>query len=434
MRRGLLLLAILPFASPAHAGSEDFSTFSVYTQQEDDESLLDRVLTRPTHEREREWERVPQGLTTSQGCLTSGTWVIDTRLKARAPIGRRASFGLDVRDQESDRFAVQYFDFSFRFPGRFGTPGFVFRPLFDKSRQDLGVFWEAGEETASAVARVTFTFEDTFNNFWAFRQSRVGNDSEPYERHPYEPAFWVRVRHPGFGYEAGGQWLTASRIRFDSESGAGPTPRATLWGALGFASVEAAVAGFELEASGENRQALSRATLKGSLDYGGDFRRQWLIETVARRAFGGATVDGPARAARALSAGKAPAADRRRAFGGATVAEARWIYQEATERSDPPYASRRLATVDRLLQLEARRGFGNWSLRAGVLHDRITVGESGDPLQGFDTRIESRGFFGLGLRMGSATLDVVEGFELDPEPYDVWGVHDKAFLHFQTRF
>jgi hypothetical protein len=28
----------------------------------------------------------------------------------------------------------------------------------------------------------------------------------------------------------------------------------------------------------------------------------------------------------------------------------------------------------------------------------------------------------------------IEGIELDPEPYDVWLVHDKGFLQMQTRF
>jgi hypothetical protein len=29
---------------------------------------------------------------------------------------------------------------------------------------------------------------------------------------------------------------------------------------------------------------------------------------------------------------------------------------------------------------------------------------------------------------------VIEGIELDPEPYEVWWVHDKGFLHLQTTF
>ncbi|TMQ70777.1 MAG: hypothetical protein E6K80_07475 [Candidatus Eisenbacteria bacterium] len=316
----------------------------------------------------------------------------------------RSSFGFDVRDEQSDRLSLQYFDFSFRFPIGLGTPGFFFRPFFDKSRQDLGLFWELGGDTADVAARLAFTFEDMFNELWAFRQTRLGQDSEPYERHPYEPAFWLRVRRPDARAEIGGQWLTPSRKRFQTFDGS-PERHATLWGALGFASLEANLAGATFEAEGVNRQALAREAPPGAPLYGGDFRRQWSVETAARRG-----------------------------IGGRSEIEARWIYQESAEGSDPPYASRRLGTVDRVLQLEVRTQRGRFGARIGGLHDRITVDRVGDPLPGYDTRIESRAYIGLSRRFGRVSMDVVEGIELDPEPYDVWLVHDKAFAHLQTTF
>ena len=401
MRRGLghgasaLSLWLLLLAAPGHAGTEDFSTFSVYVQQADDESLLDHLLTRPPRAWRDAWERSAQALQTSQGCLTSGQWLIDTQLKLRAPLGERSRFGVDVRDQQSDRFTVQYFDFSFRFPTARGTPGFFFRPLYDKSRQDLGVFWEAGAETADVAGRLAFTFEDAFNNLWSFRQTRVGEDSEPYERHPYEPSAWFRLRRPALRAEVGGQWLTPSRKRFQTFDGS-PERHATLWGTLGFASLETRMGGVGLEAAGVDRQALSREAPAGATFYGGDFRRQWSVEGAARRAVTGLI--------------------------------------ESAERSDPPFASRRLAVVDRVLTLEARTSRGRFGARVGALHDRITVAVSGDALPAYGSRIESRGYLGLAARFGRVSFDVVEGVELDPEPYEVWGVHDKAFAHLQTTF
>jgi hypothetical protein len=32
------------------------------------------------------------------------------------------------------------------------------------------------------------------------------------------------------------------------------------------------------------------------------------------------------------------------------------------------------------------------------------------------------------------SLQAIEGIELDHEPYDVWFIHDKGFLHLQTTF
>ena len=38
------------------------------------------------------------------------------------------------------------------------------------------------------------------------------------------------------------------------------------------------------------------------------------------------------------------------------------------------------------------------------------------------------------MRFGRVSLQVVEGLELDREPYEVWAVHDKGFVQLQTTF
>jgi hypothetical protein len=91
--------------------------------------------------------------------------------------------------------------------------------------------------------------------------------------------------------------------------------------------------------------------------------------------------------------------------------------------------------VDRVAQLEGRFPLrAAWAARVGALHDRATVGWSGAPFPTYGTRVESRAYVGLTGRFGQVSVSAVEGFELDPEPYEVWWVHDKAFLHLQTTF
>src|SRR5262245_37607556 len=272
-RAGCLLLLAALAGRPriAAAGTEEFSTFDVESQEEDDESLIDHLLTRPPRPWRDEWERSTEALRTSQGCLTSGQWFIDTRLKLRAPLGERARFGFEMTQDESDRESYFYTDFTFRFPTAWGTPGAMFRPLFDKSRQDFGVFWEAGDDTADAHLLAMFVFEDTFNNLWAFRQTRVGEASEPYERHPYEPSLAFRVRRPDWRVEALGRWLTPSR-----KSLANPDRTSTLWGALGGGAVEARALGLGWEVRGGTKQAASTEQPADlSTSDSRDMRRQW---------------------------------------------------------------------------------------------------------------------------------------------------------------
>src|SRR5262249_24078618 len=133
------------------------------------------LLTRTPRAWRDEWEHAPQAFRTSQGCLTSGQWFIRNELKLRSALGTRARFGLDLDQDEADDVSYQNLDLSFRFPTRWGTPGAMFRPLHDKSRQDFALMWEAGADTTATQLQLVFTIEDIFNNLWAWRQTRVGS-------------------------------------------------------------------------------------------------------------------------------------------------------------------------------------------------------------------------------------------------------------------
>ena len=396
-------------ARPALAGTEEFSTFDVEAQEEDDESLLDHYLTRSPRAWRDEWERAPQAIRTSQGCLTSGQWFIDTDLKLRSPLGRRARFGLDLRQSESDAESFEYLDFSFQFPTRFGTPGAMFRPLYDKSRQDFALTWQAGSDSSALQVQAAFTFEDLFNNLWAFRQSRVGQEYEPYERHPWEPGLHVATRHERWRAELGGRYLTPSRKRIVNYGSGSPPRIATLWGTLGYASLELRTLGIDWEARGANHQALS--TDRSSDDSDGrhhEFRRSWLGEVAARRSL----------------------------FPWLTL-ETRWLYQERGQHYGPPLGPSMFQAEDRMLAFESTiRLNPRMSLRAGALHDRITIAKVGQtPDFSYGTRVESRTYVGLLARFGRVSVSGIEGIELDPEPYEVpFGLHDKGFLHLQTTF
>ncbi|MEK7331342.1 MAG: hypothetical protein AAB113_11135, partial [Candidatus Eisenbacteria bacterium] len=376
------------------------------------ESLLDHILMRAPRAWAREWERAPQALRTAQGCLTSEQWFDETELKLRAPLGRRAHFGLDLRQNQGDRVRYQYLDFSFHFPTRFGTAVAMFRPFYDKSRQDFAAMWDVGSDTSAFQLRVIAGFEDLFNNIWEFRQSRVGGLSEPYLRHPYEPALRLVVRQPWLRAELGGRYLTPSSKRvINSYADESLNRIRTLWGTLAWASVEASALGLEWEVRSTNHQATSSdaPSLQPQPD-GRDYRRQWSVETAARR----------------------------RLVAGLT-AEARWLYQGRTQTHAPPVGPRTFDAVDRVIQLEALWSANSrLALRVGGLHDRITVTQAGNwpsiPYGSYGTRKESRAYVGLIARFGRVSVQGVEGIELDREPYDVAFIHDKGFLQLQTTF
>ena len=187
-------------------------------------------------------------LRTAQGCLTSGQWFIQTELKLGAPLGRSARLGVDLRQSESDISSYEYIDFSFRFPTRVGTAGAMFRPLFDKSRQDFALMWETG---LTPVVRLAgdLHLEDMFNNLWAC-QTRWAKLSPTCATPTKLPGCAVAAtrRAQLFGqYHAPARSSGATSGRF--------RPRGDPCGAPCVASIEADLFGTTCELRGSNQQA-----------------------------------------------------------------------------------------------------------------------------------------------------------------------------------
>jgi hypothetical protein len=406
----LLALALLPAAcaAPARASTEEFSSFDVERPEEDDESVLDHLLARPPAEWRDEWERAPQAFRTSQGCFTSGQWYVDNRLKLVSPLGDRARFGLQLDQVESDLTTYENLDLWFLFPQRAGTLGVMFRPYYDKSRQDFALTWESGADTTRNQLRLVYGLEDLFNNLWVWRQTRVGEGSAPYDRHPWEPAFKAALRRPRWRLETEGKWLTLARKRVNLYSGLDSGRAQSLWGTWGAAALEVRALGTTWMARTENRQARSTdQPLDLSAGDARKSRRFWQVELAARRA----------------------------AWRDVAI-EGRWLYVDRMQSYRPPLADARFHAIDRTLQLEARwAARTNLIVRLGGLLDRASVsksGETGHFTQG--TRNESRAYFGFVARFGRVRLSGVEGIELDSEPYVTWNRHDKGFLALQTTF
>lgn len=405
------LLALGSGAASAHAAAEVFSNFDVQFQEEDDESLMDHFLTRAPLEWRHSWEFAPSAVRTSQGCLTSGQWFINTDLKLVTALGDHAEFGFGAQQKHTDQFAYEWVDFSFRFPTALGKFSVFFRPLFDKGAQDLGFGWEAGNDSAANQLQVQMIFEDTFNNFWAFRQNKLGNASAPYVKRPYEPT--VRYVHRGPSgtplerVEIGGTWLTHSvrRVQGYNEMHAYDEG---LWGALEYGKVEWNALGFGWEVGGHNAQATQtgQPDTLAAFDYT-NYRRQWQAEAAVRRRL----------------------APRFRA-------ELRYLYQDRTQDVYTPVGLGQFGAIDRMVVLDTHWGVSeNWGLRFGAMHDNISIDRAG-PNQPFSwgSRRENRAFVGLTARFGRVLIHAVEGIELDAEPYDVWLVHDKGFIHLQATF
>ncbi len=403
-----LLLPFACWAPPAHANAEEFSSFDVEQQEEDDESLLDHILTRPPPEWRGEWERAPQAFRTLQGCLTSGQWFIFNDLKLRTALGRRSRFDVALRQNHDNVESFDYLGLSFGFPTRIGTTAVIFQPSYDKSRQDFSFMWGVGADTSALQMEVIFTIEDMLNNLWQFRQTRVGNAGEPYLRHPYVPELRVVSRHEHWRAEVGGRYLTPSRKQFQVYGASVPERFETLWGALGYVALEAEVLGLGLEATGTNKQATSTDQVA---DYSAadnrDFRRQWSTEVMVRRSLG----------------------PRLSAMAG-------WLYQARTQRYGAPLGPGAFDALDRLTEAElAWRMRETVRLRVGVLYDRITIAESGVvPVAGYGSRTERRAYVALSARFGRVSVEGIEGLELDHEPYEVVWIHDKGGLKLQTTF
>ncbi|HTK32790.1 MAG TPA: hypothetical protein VL332_12600 [Candidatus Saccharimonadaceae bacterium] len=402
-----LLLVALGAPRAAHATAEEFSTFSVAAQEEDDESLLDHVLTRMPLEWRDDWERSPQGFRTSEGCLTSGQWFQVTDLKVRSPLGDRAELGVVLHQLHDNQRAVDVLSLAFRFPTRLGHIAVIFDPNYDKSRQDFTLGWQLGADTSAFQIDARFTIEDMLNNLWAFRQTRVGGLGEPYLRHPFEPQLRVVSRHQRWRAEVSGRWLTPSR-RNVFELGGATEREQYLWGAAGEGSVEARAFGLEWAAAARTDQA-SSADQPVDFSSGDrlDYRRQWSGEaTVLRR------------------------------FTPRWTASAHWLYQARTELFGRDLGPGLFGGVDRLSHGEvAYRIRDGWMGRVGIMYDRIGIARAGvDPFFTYGSRKESRAYLGLDARFGRVSVSGVEGIELDQEPYEVTFHHDKGFLRLQTTF
>ena len=403
---GLLLLALAP--PLVRAGTEEFSTFDVEEQEEDDESVIDHMLTRYPRGWRGEWEHSPLAFRTSQGCLTSGQWMIDTDLRLQTSLGGPSRFGVVLTQSESDINSYDYLDLSLQIRTARGTPGVMFRPLHDKSRQDFAFTYDWGADTTALQLQTAFTLEDVFNNFWQFRQTRVGNASEPYEKRPYEPAFRFVSRNARWRAEAGGKWLTSSIKRVQPATSGGPERRTGLWGTLGWASIETDALGVTWEAATRNHQARSTdQPVDDSAADNANYRRQWSAEFAATRAV-------------------TPRVN----------VEARFLYQERNQEWGAPYGPGHLGVVERVSQLETSYRFTpSLIARVGGMYDRVGVGRNG-PVRvvSYGTRNESRAYVGLMAKFGRVWVMGVEGVELDHEPYEVWLVHAKGFLQLQARF
>ena len=409
--RTLALLALLAGALPgppraARASTEEFAGFDVVRPEQDDESALDHLLARAPAAWRGEWERSPLAFRTSQGCFTSGQWYTHDQLKLATAAGRRVRFALELDRVESDLVAYEHLDLWLLFPQRAGVLGLMFRPYYDKSRQDFALRWELGADTTRGQLRLTYGLEDLFNNLWVWRQTSVGESGQPYQRHPWEPAVKAALRRERWRAEAEGRWLTLARKRLDPTATQAARLQ-TLWGTWAAADLEARALGVAWLARAENRQA--RSTDQPEVEGAGDgrcTRRLWRAELGLRRA----------------------------AWRDATV-EARWIYMDRRQSERAPLPALGFHAVDRLLQLEAcwapRAGL---ALRAGGLFDRATVDrdDATRPLHG--ARNESRAYVGLALRFGRVWAAGTEGVELDPERYEVWNHHDKGFLQLQATF
>jgi hypothetical protein len=406
----LAMLAALTVPHTAGAGTEEWSTLDPQAQEEDDESVLDHFLTRPPRDWEGEWEHARQGFRTAQGCLTSGEWSIYSDLKTRAALGRASEFRLILRQAETDYQSFDFTDLQFRFTTRWGTPGVWFRPLFDKSRQDFALTWDFGADTTVQQLELAFASEDMFNNLWAFRQTRVGNaaKSEPYEKHPFEPgARWV-IRQPAWRAEISGRYLTPSRKRVIDFSQPASISRTSLWGTLGDATFDLRALGLEWGLHAWNQQASSTNAPSDRLAGDNrDFRRAWSVEASARRA-----------------------------LSPRTTTEVHCLYEGRDRRIGPPFGPSAFGAVDRVLNAEfTYRVLPHVSTRVGGLYDQISIAQAGPAAtKSYGTRHESRAYIGLVAKFGKVSLAGIEGIELDPEPYDVWFVHDKGFLQLQAVF
>ena len=401
------VLALWFLAPPAHASYEEFSTLDVARLEEDDENMLDRVLVRQPVAWHDEWLRLRGGFRSSQGCFTSGQWFMDNQLLVSVPTGDTTRLELEIRQVDNVESFYGWTSLELRFPvPRAGLWGVRWRPTFDKSRTDAALDWQLGHPAGTSHLRAVMGLEDIFNNFWASRQTRVGDESAPYERHPFEPELSAHWSGPAHWMALHGKWLTPSVKRFDTKD---PELRRKerLWGAKGGASVGRRFGATTAELAFEEVQASSWAEWETQP---GDFhiyRRRWAIEAGVSREIG--------------------------AHGMLTF---RFHYQERDQVWRPPISNSSMNILDRMPTLEgAFRAPWDMRARVGVMYNRISVAQHGvPPVESWGSRTESRAYVTLQKRFGSLLIQGIEGIELDPEAYDVAFIHDKGFVQLQIAF
>lgn len=417
LRRRAALAALAPLVlallavRPARASYEEFQGFDPVRAEEDDENLFDAWLARPPDDWRDAWEHATGAFRTDEGCFTSGQWYMAHDLKARSGFGRHAWLDIVFHQTADPEAQYEWLQLEWRFPTRLGLWGVRFRPEFDKSRQDFAAMWGVGADTTALEVQAVFTVEDMFNELWEFRQSRVGNASQPYELHPLEPA--LRVIHRGAAgdawrhrVEAYAQWLTPSRQRFDAFD---PTQRLkhTLWGEKGWLIAELGRGPAALQARWDHEQALSF----DQYALGGPdprlYRRRWSAEAEARWEL-----------------------SPRWALSG------NWVYRDRAEDWRPPLADAAFRGLDRMsaafVHARLKPGLG---VRLGAMLDRVSIAEAGTvPLFSYGTRNEARAVLTVEARFGRVQIAGTEGIHLDHEPYPVTLGHDKGFLHLQTTF
>jgi hypothetical protein len=400
-----LTLAIT--APPARASYEEFSTYDIGRQEADDENLLDHVLVRPPIEWRDEWQRSRNGFRTSQGCFTSGKWYLDHQLRVRVPMSDSTRFDIEMRDVADDESFYGWTSLEFRFPiPRTGMWGFRFRPSFDKSRQDAALLWDAGHAGTPLQASVAFTLEDIFNKLWTARQTQVGDESQPFERHPFEPALAFAWRGPDQGVSLSGKWLTPSIKRFDTRDST-LRRRERLWGVKHDVELWRRFGATRALLAFEQTQTSSWAEWQTVAGDHHLYRRRWRLEGALTRTVG-----------------------QRGEVG------VRFFYQERDQVWRPPHSNSALGIIDRMPVLEGAFQVP-WAMRArvGLMRNRVTISEAGWlPLSNHGTRVETRAVLALQRRFGRLLVQLTEGLELDSESYDVLFIHDKGFFHIQTTF
>jgi hypothetical protein len=387
----------------------------VAREEADDENLLDHVLTEPPDNWFDEWERSTRGFRSSQGCFTAGQWYLDHELKLKVPMGDTTYLDLGFRDVSDDESTYGWTQFDLRFPlPQMGLWGVRFRPTADKSRQDLGILWDHGTAITPLQIQAVMGLEDIFNKFWALRQAQVGDDSEPYLRHPYEPALRVVWRGRGPRFETNVKWLTPSSKQFLTLD---PTLRRIedLWGVKNDAELKQHIGDYYVgKLDYEMVQTSSFAYWEQQPGDHHQFARRWRVEGNLMRRIG--------------------------EHGSVML---RFFYQERTQVWDPVLPTP-LGVIDRMPVIESSfKAKWDFGMRVGYMRNRVTVsGYPGGPnfiLGGakfltFGSRYENRAFFSLQKQFGRVRIEGTEGIELDHETYPVTFHHDKGFLHIQTTF